>query len=275
MITTAVLHVRNEEEVLRRCFDHLLANGLDIAVLDNESDDRTAAILDSYGASEIRHREIVPFDGTLNLPVLLARMDAMVRQLGSDWIVYAGADEILQSPIAGETLVEGIARLDARGYTAINFHEYVFVPTSRWIGYEGKDYVRGMRHYYFFQPLYPRLMRAWRFDPRLEGFRGAGHRIGGQVILAPEDWILRHYIVRSFKQAKEKYARRSYSQAGLARGWHNNRVGVDWRRVKLPRKSALKYLPEGSLDFDRSDPWNAHFWQQRPAGARIEGPSGT
>jgi hypothetical protein len=197
------------------------------------------------------------------LAKLLRKLDEVVKGLGSDWILYQGADEILQSPVRGETLLKGMARVDEAGYSAINFHEYVFVPTSRWIGYEGKDYVRGMRHYYFFQPMYPRLMRAWKNMPGVSNLRSAGHLITeGDIALAPEDWILRHYIVRSLKQAKHKYARRVYPRDALARGWHRNRIAVNWRRVKLPPKRKLKYLPEGSLDFDRSDPWTAHFWDR-------------
>jgi hypothetical protein len=261
---TAVLHVRNEQEILRRCFDHLLSNGLDIAVIDNDSDDRTPEIIASYGAHEVPVREHVPFNGVLDLPALLQKLAEVVDTLASDWIVYQGTDEILTTPSGEETLLAGFERVDRLGYSAINFHEYVFVPTSRWFGHEGKDYVRRMRHYYFFQPYYPRLVRAWKNLPGVSNFASAGHIVaGGGLALSPEDWTLRHYIARSLRQARQKYAQRRYSSQALGLGWHGNRLGINWQRIVLPRRRNLKFLPPGSNEFDRSDPWTAHFWQRQ------------
>ena len=261
MKATAILHVRNEQEVLRRCFDHILENGLNIAVIDNESSDRTPEIIASYTNSEVIRSDTLEFDGTLNLPAILRRVGEVVSDLDADWIVYQGADEILQTMTAAETLFEGIQRIDAEGYTAINFHEIVFVPTSRWFGHERRDYVKTMRHYYFHQPAYPRLMRAWKNLPGISNFQNGGHTLPlERVKLSREDWILRHYIVRSFRQAREKYPNRRHSQEGLARGWHANRLNVDWGKVRLPPKRDLKHLAKGSNQFDLSDPWKQHFW---------------
>lgn len=263
MKATAIMHVRNEQEILRRCFDHLLENGVCIAVIDNESDDSTSNIIDSYSSSEVVLHETLEFDGTLNLPNLLRALEQAIPKLDAAWIVYQGADEILQSIRPGERLIQGIERLDASGFSAINFNEFVFVPTRGWFGYEGKDFVFHMRYYYFFQPYYPRLMRAWKNLEGISNFYSGGHLLkGGQVKLADEDWILRHYIVRSYRQARLKYRLRRHSAEAVAKGWHGNRININWDKVRLPPRKHLKHLPMGTGQFDTSDPWEKHFWEK-------------
>src|SRR4029077_20645946 len=134
-----------------------------------------------------------------------------------------------QSPYAGETLFESLNRIDATDVNVVNFHEFNFIPTDPAQAYRGRDFVREMLHYYFYQPRYPWLMRVYPWQMRL--FRapladayvaGAGHFVrGAGVRRHPVDFVLRHYIALSFQAFKRKYQNRRFAPEELARGWHH------------------------------------------------------
>jgi len=89
-----------------------------------------------------------------------------------------------------------------------------------------------------------------------------GHLLSGAGLsLAPESFVLRHYIVLSQQQAVQKYAGRIFSNRDLEKGWHGNRLNLAAERLRLPDPAVLKRLPDWSnVDLARSDPKTLHFW---------------
>ncbi|HEX4573428.1 MAG TPA: hypothetical protein VH184_23535, partial [Dongiaceae bacterium] len=179
-----------------------------------------------------------------------------------DWFIHADADEWLCAPRRGETLATAIARADREGFTCINFHELAFVPIEG-EDFEAEDYSSRMTTYYFFQPYYPRLMRGWKAGAGLDNVETGGHMVGGeQRRVCPEDFYLRHYISLSESYVRRKYLYRKFSEEGLARGWHKNRLSIPPENLRVRPVPGMRSLPHAaSMEFDLSQPFTKHFWQ--------------
>ena len=224
MVVTAVLAIRNDEAYLANCLRHLVRNQISFVIIDNGSSDGSTEIFRrrEFAANLIDVRPL-PFLGVFSLSDQLQKKMAIINSLDADWVVHIDADEVMHSYRVGETLNQAFCRLDAEGWNAINFDEFVFLPIEH-------DYVpdapgdQPISHYYFFQPFAPRLMRAWKKASGLSLVTHAGHMLtGSDIKLAPENLALRHYIVRNQEHAFAKYTTRLFPADELARGWHNNR----------------------------------------------------
>lgn len=71
---------------------------------------------------------VLPFDGVFDLKKMLLVKQEIAGTLDADWLIRLDADEILHPYHQGESLREGITRLDAKGWDVINFDEFVFLP---------------------------------------------------------------------------------------------------------------------------------------------------
>ena len=261
MKSVAILCLRNEEAYVGRAIRHLIEQGVLVAVIDNGSSDATSDIVASFSPREVIYRGTLEYGGAFSISRILEANSAVAREIGADWVIHYDADEIMHSPVPGETLADAAIRVERGGANAINFHEFIFMPTDAAQDFTGRDYVREMLHYYFFQPYYPRLMLMFRSS--LTNLADAGHLVRGPGLkLHPQDFIKRHYIALSLTALKRKYRHRQFPADELAKGWHYNRAGIDWNPVTLPAATRLKRLASwDSRDFDTGDPWPRHFWE--------------
>ncbi len=257
MRVVALLTVRNEERYLARCLEHLYSQGIETCLIDNGSTDSTLEIAQSFLGQGVFRIEHFPFDGCFEFPKILLKKQELAREIDADWFIHHDADEIREAPIPYKTLKEGIENADSQGYNAINFDEFVFLPTCDEEDFEGKDYVREMQYYYFFEPHPLRRLNAWKKTANIDIHSNAGHRIefAGQKIF-PGSFILRHYIVLSKSHALEKYGSRVYSKAALEKGWSLERAAFAPSSLNFPTKARLKRLNGGN--WDKSEPWVKH-----------------
>jgi glycosyltransferase involved in cell wall biosynthesis len=258
----AILCTRNEALHIHRCLESLIKEGLDVILIDNDSTDQTRAIAVQFFNRGLLSIERLPWRGAFSLSDQLARKAAIIRNVPHDWIVHVDADEWLSSPHVDQSLIEGITSADAAGANCINFNEFVFTPTERQDFMIG-DYHKMMLGYYFFQPTYPRLIRAWRRSAGLNNERFGGHTLSGSDIRRFEhDFILRHYIVLGEDHAKSKYLDRRFSSEDLKNGWHGNRTIITEDNLVLPAETSLTYLPEWfSKEFVKEPVKTTHFWE--------------
>lgn len=258
----AILAVRNEALYMERVIEHLIAQGIDLAIIDHDSEDETRAICERYHPGPVRLILHEPFHGVCDLERMLEIKEELRRTLKTDWVIHHDADELMESPRRGETLREAIHRVDRAGYDAINFDEYLFVYETNEVSYEGTDYFQTMRHYYFFEPEKIRLVRAFRNDLPVTNISSGGHRLPlDSVNLHPENFILRHYISFSRDYAQRKYLSRVFRPDLVARGWHRNRVNIAEKDLAAPPLERLSRV-NGSGDIvDRSRPYLKHFWE--------------
>lgn len=117
---TAVILARNEERNLPRALESLPA-GMPAIVIDHESQDATAAIARTYGASVI----IRPFEGFVN-----ARRFALA-QVRTPWTLMIDADEVLDSRLR-EAI--GAAPQDFDGYYVSRTTYYCARAMRMWSG---------------------------------------------------------------------------------------------------------------------------------------------
>jgi glycosyltransferase involved in cell wall biosynthesis len=268
MKSAALLCARNEALHIESCLRDLLREGLEVVLIDHQSEDDTVERARRFLGRGLLAIESMPWRGRFSLAAQLRRKREIAAALDHDWVLHVDADEGPCSPREGETLTQALARADAAGATCVNFDEFVFLPASG-ERFEGTDYRRLMLGYYFYEPSRPRLLRAWRRDAGLDNVSGGGHLLrGGPVRIFAESFPLRHYICLSEAHARAKYLGRRYSRIERWRGWHANRVGIDEAALRLRPSPALRRLPDpDSRDFDRSRPADRHFWEWPPAGA--------
>jgi glycosyltransferase involved in cell wall biosynthesis len=261
----AVMCVHNEAPHMERALRDFTEQGIEVVVIDHGCTDGTVDICRRFLGRGLLRIESLPFSGVYDQTGQLEAKAAVIASAPHRWVIHADADEWMHTSRAGETLLQGIARLDRAGHTVINFEEFVFLPAPG--DPVPADCKRAMLGYYFFAPQPHRLMRAWRRDAGLTNVSTGGHMLGGgHVDIATEQFVLRHYIVLSQQHAIDKYATRRFSQRDLDRGWHGNRLNLSPERLALPQPSQLKRLPRwDSVELDRSDPLRYHYWDWEKA----------
>jgi glycosyltransferase involved in cell wall biosynthesis len=259
----AILCVRNEALQIARALESYVRQGIEVVVIDHSSTDDTLNICDHYFGQGLIRVQHLPWHGVYDQTAQLAAKEAIINSLSHDWVIHADADEWLQSPADAESLVDGISRVSAGGFNVINFEEFVFIPpVNADIPAVDSNFREELLHYYFFSPAQNRLMRAWRRADGLSNRASGGHRlVGKDVRIAPEPFILRHYIALSPQHALQKYGDRKFSDADMQKGWHANRRNLCAHDLVFPRADTLKRLRVfNSKDFDRSEPKRTHFW---------------
>jgi glycosyltransferase involved in cell wall biosynthesis len=261
MKLTAIIAARNEALYLDRCCRHLELQGVEFAIIDNESTDDTRAIAESYKGRGLICIVNHAYPGYYDWTGLLMRKEQLARELESDWFMHLDADEIPEPPLRHESLIERLALADAAGYTAINFDEFVFMPTSDNDRHEGTDYVQNMYKYYFYAPQPERLIRAWQRTADIDIVSSAGHAaIGGRSRLCPENFVLRHYIALSKEHLMRKYLReRVYAPSELAKGWHRMRSRLTSETIRTPSAEELSDI-RTDKGWDRSRPRDRHLF---------------
>lgn len=258
----ALICVRNESLHIHRMISDFTNQGIEVVIIDNGSTDDTLDICSTFLGKGLLFVKNMPWTGKFNLSKNLEIKEQVAKTLRHDWIIHADADEWMHSSVDGESLIDGITRISESGFNVINFEEFVFLPKSD-SQYNIHDYNKEFKDYYYFAPQKHRLMRAWN---RLQDFRNlasGGHRLNGKNInIAPESFILRHYIVLSYEHAVEKYTRRVFSECDLAKGWHGNRLNLTAKKLKLPDRNKLKRLDRwDNYNLDNSDPKDSHYWE--------------
>ncbi len=271
----AVLCVRNEEAHLQRAIGDFVEQGIDVAVIDHGSSDRTPEICASFLGKGLVSLEQLAWTGEFDLTAQLQAKRDLLGRLGHDWVIHADADEWMHTRIQGESLLEGIDRVARLGYNAINFDEFVFLPGPE-AASEPVDCKRELLSYYYFSPRENRLMRAWNRTHALENVSSGGHHLAGaELRLAPESFVLRHYIVLSQRHALQKYPDRVFSAGDLEKGWHGNRLNLGSEGLRLPHPATLQKLPDWrSVALDRSNPRTRHFWEWTMAERGANGAPG-
>jgi len=272
MRVVALLTVRNEELYLARCLEHLIANAVDVCVIDNDSTDSTRRIAEAFLGRGVIRLDTIPYHGAFALLPILQNEQRLARDIDADWFVHHDADEIRESPFAGATLKQAVEKVDAEGYNAINFDEFVFMPISEHERFEGRDYVKDMRCYYYFRPKRQHRLNAWKSTGApVDLCASGGHRVQFAGRRAyPTDFIMRHYIALSWEHLATKYASRRYSTEEVRDlSWHGSRPHFDPSTVRRIDWNRMKRL-ECPGAWDRSDPWTTHpmFPQQTPSASK-------
>jgi hypothetical protein len=262
MRVVAVIGIRNEIAYLANLLQYLIDNGVDYAIIDNDSSDGSGELANSLRfKGNLVAYERLPYEGFYDWEAILKAKERLYRKVDADWLIHHDADEIMHSYQPRETISETLSRISTSGANVVNFDEFVFVPIDHSYQPESGGQ-QPLTYYYFFEPMPLRLMRAWHATLSVSNVDTGGHKLSGHdIVIAEESMALRHYMFKNQQHAYTKYNTRTYSKKELARGWHGNRVGFSELNYTFPQASLLQSLVDPSdRNLNRQSPKRHHYW---------------
>jgi glycosyltransferase involved in cell wall biosynthesis len=268
----ALLTVRDEIRYVDSVLAHLVEQGAEVCVVDHGSTDGTREVVERWLGHGVVRLEDQPWTGAFELATQLRVKERLVAEEPADWYVHVDADERRFAPPPYPRLVDGLADADARGSNAVDFDEFVFVPTAEDPSFEGRDFATEMRWYYHYEPASPDRLRinAWKRQDHVDLVSSGGHhvRFADQRVF-PRPFVMRHYPVLSAAHACEKYGRRVFAPDELARAWHSDRVRFrgDGGSLRWPSRAHLHEVGPFEAP-DPSRPWDRHPFLDPTAGER-------
>jgi len=221
----AIIAARNEADIIEHVVRDLIAQGIDIYYIDDDSTDGTREIVERYVGHGVIGIE--GFDGTpgrFEWERLLRRKEALAQSLEADWFIHHDADEFRESPWPDVSLKQAIGQADAVGCNAIDFCLFEFRPDHDDF-VPGTDVRQSLTSYA--PPAFYDLIqiRCWKKQPGpVDLAESGGHqaRFPGRRVF-PVQFILRHYPVRSQAHGTRKVFEGRlprFSPAEQAKGWH-------------------------------------------------------
>jgi hypothetical protein len=161
--------------------------------------------------------------------------------------MHHDADEIRRSSINGETLRDGFARIDAAGYTAMNFRVINFKPVDD--GWESQCSPEHYFKYYEGRSHYDRQMhvKAWKnFGRKVDLHSRGGHEVWfPELHIAPERFVIKHYPIRGQKHGERKVLQdrqpRWNAEERYAKGWHVQYEGISRGHNFLANPNDLEF----------------------------------
>jgi hypothetical protein len=221
----AMIAAHNEEDILPEVVADLVAQGVSVHVLDDGSTDRTVERVEALGlGGKVTVERWRPVrDGHLfRLSEIVARKQALAMKSTADWFINADADEFRESPWPNETLVEGIRRVDALGYNAIDFAVLNFWPTAPL--HDPGDHRAAMPYFERAGTHDRAQVRCWKRQPHVDLVDTGGHEVlFANRKIFPVRFLLRHYPLRGQAHAEKKIFEERvprFDPDEKARGWH-------------------------------------------------------
>jgi glycosyltransferase involved in cell wall biosynthesis len=257
MRVIALLATYNEERFIGGCIEHLERQGINTYLIDNASSDSTIEIAKSY--KSLLGVEILPRDGVYRWQSILRRKEELGSTLDADWFMHVDADERFCPPGSNLTLADAFESISKKGFTAVNFDEFTFIPTVESPNHDHAEFEKTMEWYYYFAPAPNRLMRAWKKQPAIDISSTGGHQIQApEIKLYPVSFSMKHYLFLSREHAAQKYLSRRFDEAELKNNWHGWRARLTLAAIQLPIEKLLKRIKDNGT-LDRSEPWMRHW----------------
>lgn len=262
-----ILSLHDEHRFVRPQLEHLATQEVDVAIICDRTSDDLLKVVESYrgrGVTEVVH---YPRRAYFDWSGILHEKERLAREHPHPWVVVGDIDEFRMSDRPGETLGGLAARIDHEGYNAVNFAEYVFVPTREAPDHDHPDFQTSMTSYYLFQPRPQHRRTMWKNTGQAFNLEASGgHFVDFEGMnIYPHDCPLRHYIYLSPAHFREKYDQRSYDAASVNRGWHGWRATPHAVHVALPsQREFAEYDPDHPFDFDRSVVRTEHLVTKTP-----------
>jgi glycosyltransferase involved in cell wall biosynthesis len=280
MRAIALLATYNEARFITSCLEHLIANGLGVYLIDNDSTDRTVELARPYLGRGLLDIETIPRDGVYRWRAILERKEVLANRLDADWFMHTDPDEIRLPPSPDSTLVDAFCEAEDRGFNAVNFSEFTFLPTREEPDHDHPSFQETMRWYYPYKSNGLHGLKAWkrpvrrrrspfaRRRPAVELAWSGGHRVRFRGLrVYPHSFPMRHYLFLSVPHAIEKYVERRYDTDEIRSGWHQWRAQITAGALRLPSASELRVY-ESDSKLDPSEPRGTHYVAQWVEDAR-------
>lgn len=227
----AIVSAFNEADIISPVIGHLVANGVDVYLIDNRSTDGTADAarpwlgkgligIEDFPKQAPRRKGPVPFDWG----AILKRKEQLTREIKADWFIHHDADEFREPPWPGMKLSDAIRWVDGIGYNCIDFRVLNFPPLGN--GFQpGADPGRHFTHWedpVIYDTLQRKAWKAQKTPVSLAASGGHEARFPERRVF-PIRFLLRHYPIRSQEHGQRKVfdeRKNRFVEKERAKGWH-------------------------------------------------------
>lgn len=223
-----VIHFFNEADILAQTIQYLLAQEVDLYLLDNWSDDGSYEIAQKYQESNPGRIYLERFpasgrSGNYEWYNQLEKTEMISKDLDYDWYIHHDTDEMRMSPWEGVTLREAVYWVDRQGYNCIEHTMTDFRFTTQDSGnIFMEDTFFDFRHE---KKMFDRV-NTWKKSEYVDLKSSGGHFVHvTNPKIYPLEFLIRHYPLRSMEQAEKKVFQdrlpRFKKERG-ERGWHGH-----------------------------------------------------
>jgi hypothetical protein len=247
----AIVPTYNEESAIVPTVRDLVAQGLDVYVLDNCSTDATVARARTCaGVVAIERFPAGVASPTYDLSALMTRVEEIAEaDRSASWVMLHDADERRRSPWPTTSLREALWHVDQCGYSAVDHVTANFWPVDDTFDpalHELED------HFAFFEfsdhPGHFHQRRAWKqLGTRVALARTAGHDVmfpGRRVY--PYKFLLKHYPIQSRAHSERKLRDRHarWNPQERAWGWHRQYDELASQDVVRDPSTLTRFSPD-------------------------------
>jgi glycosyltransferase involved in cell wall biosynthesis len=221
----AIMSSFNEEDVIEATIKHLVANQIDVYLIDNGSTDGTVEAASEWlgrglkAIERFQGRE----DGRFDWEAILRRKEEIASEYPADWYIHHDADEIRHGPWPRLNLKQAIQSVDAVGFNCIDFEVFQFRPIDE--GFErGMDLVTYFSYYEDAEDFDQLQLKCWKATPEFDLVSVGGHDVhfSGRRVF-PVKFLLRHYPIRSAQHGRRKVFHERlprFREEERSQGWH-------------------------------------------------------
>lgn len=224
----AIVHVYNEEDVIRNLTEYLLTQGIDVYLIDNWSSDSSYSIIGEL-VSEHAGKvfcERFPITGPVDYFDCyhqLQRSEELSYQLDYDWYIHYDADEYRISPWRDVTLRDAIYYIDSLGYNLIENTVIDFKVTDK---SNDSIFMKDVWFDFGHRAAHFKQIKTWKKCDCIDIKTTGGHiaKVENPRIF-PLKILNRHYPLRSYNHAQKKIftdRKPRFAKEKQERGWHGH-----------------------------------------------------
>lgn len=188
----AFIVVYNEEDVIEKCIENAIEQGLDVIVIDNGCTDGTIAIAKALDIPVLKYKT-----AKYNVFECNEWAISQAKKIGCDWYVAKDADEIFETHDRRK-IVEAVNEADNLGYNCMRFDMYEFWPTVD-DDLSITDFTERIQYYSYFSSRYLKMIKN---SPEI--LTDSHHAPKGVIKESPIGLILRHYKFIGLEQGRRK-----------------------------------------------------------------------
>ncbi|HEY1778186.1 MAG TPA: glycosyltransferase [Solirubrobacteraceae bacterium] len=221
----------NEADILAATVGHLLAQGVEVHLLENHSTDGTWELCQRLCGDPRVVAERYGSERHYDWRTILRRVEDLAAGSDADWLMLLDADELRVAPWPDRTLRDALWAVECAGFNAVDHTVLNFPPTDDDFQ-PGIDPRAHFRHVEMWAgPGFAPQIKAWKSGPwRAQLAHSGGHEAEfAQRRVFPFNFIDEHYPLRSQRHAEQKvFADRvpRWNEDERRDGWHAQYDGL-------------------------------------------------